>query len=135
MELLFRGITCKTHKVVYGNYIKSDRSLNGFRFHRDWIVQNAMTNGGWFALMGKWPVVNGSVEQYTGRKDKNGIKVFGGDIIMSLAKGNTKYVIEYNEEHACWEAKSIAIGMAFHLIDKFVVIGNIYEDGEYVKKL
>lgn len=64
---LFRGVRCSDHKLVYGNYVKSDKSWSGKQYHRDWIVGNAQTNGGWFALMGKWAVVDGTVQQYSGK--------------------------------------------------------------------
>lgn len=130
---LFRGVRCSDHKLVFGNYVKSDHSWHGHHHHRDWIVSNAQTNGGWFVLMGKWAVVDGTVGQFTGRKDKNGKPVYDGDIILSV-KDNKRYVVVYNEEKAAFAAKNIAIEFAFHLLDDFAVIGHIWEDESRLKE-
>lgn len=131
---LFRGVRCSDHKLVYGNYVKSDKSWSGKQYHRDWIVGNAQTNGGWFAIMGKWAVVDGTVGQFTGRKDKNGIPVYERDIIMSLPD-KKQYFVHYNEDKACFYVRNYDDEFAFHHIDKFVVVGNAWEDENVIKKL
>lgn len=141
MELLFRGITCKTHKVVYGNYVKSDCSWSKGHHHRDWIIPNIMTNGGWIALKGRWPVVNGTVEQFTGKLDKNGTRLFGGNIIFSV-ENEVKFTVTYNYEKCMFVAvRNVGWGInnmvqiPIDAVGEFVVVGNIYEKEEFVKKL
>lgn len=137
---LFRGVRCSDHKLVYGNYVKSDKSWSGKQYHRDWIVGNAQTNGGWFALMGKWAVVDGTVQQYSGKRDKNDVPIFGGDILLIL-EIDQRLVVQYNDDKACFVvARSSGWGMITEiplhaLTNDIVVIGNIYEDKEYIKAL
>ena len=90
---------------------------------------------------GKWiEVIPRTVGQYTGLKDRNGTKIFEGDIVQTnkffLSVGlNAKYVIEYDVKIACFIG-TMQKGCIKHFTtfqndsDQFEVIGNIHDNPE-----
>ena len=76
-----------------------------------------------------------SIGQYTGLTDKNGTKVFGGDIISCGYLCD--FFVEYSEEDAeYWANFGDSIGSLHTYFDpkRATVIGNIYDNPELLEE-
>jgi len=68
------------------------------------------------------------------------VPIFGGDILLIL-ESDQRLVVHYNDDKACFVAArksgwNVFTEIPLHaLTNDIVVIGNIYEDKEYIKAL
>lgn len=141
-EILFRGQTRR-----YGEKVR----LNGEKIKSNWVYGGIFPqNGdGDFAIIyqqeptiEKYPVYADTVGQYTGMKDKNGKKIFEGDILKIKSHDyNYEYITQvyYSCHTLCVDIygqdyDSTAIGFADDIWDEecceIEVIGNIYDNPE-----
>lgn len=128
-EILFRGQTKSDKKWIYGNLLKTDNGT--------YVIQNYFP----FEGIGKYEVDPETVCQYTGLTDKNGRKIFEGDIVRytdEVIEKEKVDEIKYNETHAafCRLHKS-EMGLQYLLIDeaianKIEVIGNTFDNPELI---
>ncbi|MEB6013752.1 YopX family protein [Enterococcus faecium] len=84
--------------------------------------------------------------QSTGLKDKNGVGIFDGDIVLvNVSNGfdhlvNEKTVVQESEFHSGLICKSLASGMEYRVFKhkkmdyEYEVIGNIYENSELLEE-
>lgn len=129
-EILFRGKRCSDGKWVYGFYVESKHSWQGHKPHKSWIVPNAISNGGFFNVLGRYAVKDDTVGQFAGLYDKNGVKIFEGDVVRKrdLTFG-LKFdgVVVYNSEIGCFrihsENNGVTMRMGFEASD-------VYDDGK-----
>lgn len=118
-EILFRGKRVNGGEWVYGMTISNGtikRKANNVFFE---VAEN------------KWVGVHPeTLGQYTGLTDKNGVKIFEGDII-SIGEPNIKYITIWRDAGLC--AKQIGassyIGLTYWASD-IEVLGNVIDNPE-----
>ena len=76
------------------------------------------------------------VMQYTGLKDKNGVKIFEGDILSTDCDGNSFFYVIFFEGSYCLEYNGNTQGrnpLSEKRSQGLVVVGNIYENPELME--
>lgn len=155
-EILFRGKRCDNGEWVEGLPIKTYDTEIG-KNSVDYVnpvpvvlmaSSRIILEGGGdeipFFNTGEYPIVNPeTISQYTGMTDKNGKKVFEGDIVGHIQeyeisdKVESIAVIKWNEAYTCWSIEytngriTAFLGMEYHRIE---VIGNIHDNPELLKE-
>ena len=127
-EILFRGKNIDDGHWVYGTPI----SLRNGETHMNFEFM------GW---IDRAIVIPETVGQYTGLTDKNGVKIFEGDVVKYSEidiDGSDLVglgVISWNQKTACFTISNGAYHDDFcqTLIEEIEVIGNIYDNPELLK--
>lgn len=132
-EILFRGQTRR-----YGEKVR----LNGEKIKSNWVYGGIFPqNGdGDFAIIyqqeptvEKYPVYADTVGQYTGLTDKNGTKIFEGDIVKY---GDTVHDVVFEQRNGTAyfglvysTLETLSFGY-YQDLKQIEVIGNIYDNPE-----
>lgn len=153
--MLFRGKRLDGDWVI-GQYIKACAHWHKRGIHEDWIVVGAIQNGGMINILGRFAVIPETVGQFTGLCDKNGNKIFEGDIVKVTYTEQRQYQgVSYQDEHSCVEeviyseksacfmlkimCEDIPLYRPLHNfgslanIKELEVIGNIYDNPELLE--
>ena len=117
-EILFRGKRISNSKWVEGFMYSQHFPLE---FRDDFYIRCYYTD---------YLVLPETVGQYTGLTDKNGVKIFEGDIIRF--KDNIGYVI-YTDDDASFLVDSQNRYIAMDYSSEFEVIGDIHDNPELLK--
>lgn len=115
-KILFRGKRLDNKEWVHGHYATKTYTSGCFGFERPTINGHLIDSN--------------TIGQYTGLVDQNGKMIFEGDIVRH---GGKNFIVKWINQYARfagWEEGAIFCSF---LLDKSVVIGNIYENPELVE--
>lgn len=117
-EILFRGKHTSSGKWIISPSIRQEADGSVYLLvKRTW-----------------YQVDSEAVGQYTGLTDKNGTKIFEGDIIKS--PDNVICKVEWQPISASWQMSNKTSHYLFYMrcLDMFEVIGNIHDNPELLKE-
>ena len=112
-EILFRGKRVFDNKFEYG--------------YLSWHCLGSVIN----CFINNNIVINETVGQFTGMTDKNGTKIFEGDILNEPFQGREKlYYVFWDEDYFSFRVKSGSSDFYLDEMQKYhcEVIGNIYDN-------
>lgn len=138
-EILFRGQTRR-----YGEKV---RIGDGAKVPSNWVYGGILKGKGAHSVIyggknkenpgegfAKWPVYSDTVGQFTGKTDRNGKKIFEGDIVKN---GDYTMVVVWYDFHAAFMMAFRVDGDYYEAISNsniyLEVIGNIHDNPELLE--
>ena len=131
MEILFRGKRATNGDWVYGDFVHGNerKSLRDSIFVYDSETQS----------FNDYEINPSTLGQYTGLTDKNGKRIFEGDIVKTdkFSEPNKQYIIKYDLQFGAFIGQD-RYNVYFVTFDDdsgdFEVIGNITDNPELLEK-
>lgn len=140
-QILFRGKKLAGNEWVYGFYVHSSggtsfKDLSGesaFRVHDFIMVPDGSENS-----VEGFPVVPDTVGQFTGMKDKHGVSIYEGDIVLKRTyNGKKPFRVTFGGGmfHCGFGGGSSTATHRYTLDDRSIeVIGNVFDNPELLQK-
>ena len=130
-EILFRGKRTINGDWVYGDFVHGNerKSLRDSIFVYDSETQS----------FNDYEINPSTIGQYTGLTDKNGKRIFEGDIVKTdkFSEPNKQYIIKYDLQFGAFIGQD-RYNVYFVTFDgdsdEFEVVGNIYDNPEFLEK-
>lgn len=127
-EIIFRGKRKDNGEWVYGNLITDGEDV--FILVKEDLLKG-LDVGGWIDGAQSYEVIPETVGQYTGLTNKNGKKVFEGDILKGLYSNGNAEVKMINGSWAGYAGKGWTdIG---YVVERVEVIGNAHDNPELLQ--
>ena len=130
-EILFRGKREDNGEWIEGYLVRRPSAIQEGKHYSPWAIDRPPKDPD---DSGEVCFVDGdTVGQFTGLTDKNGRKIFEGDVVrypwMALAK------IQYDEEHACFfvEGQSWIEAVDGYSEKNSEVVGNVHDNPELLE--
>ena len=125
-EILFRGKRLDNGDWVYGYYVH----IGPVSCQRAYIIPEYASS------LYVNEVDPSTVGQYTGLKDKNGKKVFEGDIIRKTNKGRHPEIFIANIRTCFYTNEEVYYSPFDHFTEscEYEIIGNIHDNPELLEK-
>ena len=135
-EILFRAKRTDNGEWIEGYYAKqSNHACFAHELkYQHFIFKDVCLD---FNLGGlqEFEIIPETVGQYTGLTDKNGVRIFEGDIIQSLESSVTG-LVQWFPEHSAfmvWCKSANEVGFLYECADIIKVIGNIHDNPELLE--
>lgn len=143
-EVLYRGLTTQKPKSHAFNHVwvEGDLIISDGKYYIHPRSNKVRVQGELGQLIIMHEVIPETVGQFTGLSDKNGKKIFKGDIVRCFYQTwftdySLSYVVEWNKKKFCWSLHMLSSEVQNNISEDehfaCEVIGNIHDNPELLE--